>query len=71
MVEVLAAKELVSGEEVVFDIVPQIQVTLNKRQHILFNIGVRLPLNETPGRTAAVMAYLIWDWFDGGFLDGW
>jgi mono/diheme cytochrome c family protein len=71
MVEVLAAKELVSGEEVVFDIVPQIQVTLNKRQHILFNIGVRLPLNETSGRTAAVMAYLIWDWFDGGFLDGW
>jgi mono/diheme cytochrome c family protein len=71
MVELLAAKELVSGEKVVLDLVPQIQVTLNKRQHIRFNIGVRLPFNETEGRRAAVMAYLLWDWFDGAFFAGW
>jgi mono/diheme cytochrome c family protein len=71
MVELLAAKELVSGEKVVLDLVPQVQVTLNKRQHIRFNVGVRLPLNETAGRHAAVMAYLLWDWFDGAFFDGW
>ncbi|MBP1661480.1 MAG: cytochrome c, class, partial [Candidatus Aminicenantes bacterium] len=71
MVELLAAKELVSGEKIVLDVVPQMQVTLNKRRHILFNVGVRLPLNETSGRNLSVMAYLIWDWFDGAFFDGW
>ncbi len=71
MVELLAAKELVSGEKLLLDIVPQVQVTLNKRQHIMFNVGVRMPLNETPGRRFAVMAYLLWDWFDGAFFEGW
>lgn len=71
MVELLAAKELVSGEKIILDVVPQLQVTLNKRRHILFNVGVRLPLNETSGRNLSVMAYLIWDWFDGAFFDGW
>ncbi|MBN2369588.1 MAG: c-type cytochrome [Vicinamibacteria bacterium] len=71
MVELLTAKELVSGERIVLDIVPQVQVTLNKRQHIMFNIGVRMPLNQTTGRSATGMIYLIWDWFDGAFLDGW
>jgi len=71
MVELLAAKELVSGEKVVLDIVPQVQVTVNKRQHIFFNVGVRLPLNQTAGRSPTVMAYLIWDWFDGAFFAGW
>lgn len=71
MVEILAARELASGEKILLDIVPQVQVTLNKRQHIMFNVGVRLPLNETAGRHPAVMVYLIWDWFDGAFFDGW
>lgn len=71
MVELLAAKELVSGEKVLFDVVPQIQVTVNKRQHIMFNVGVRMPVNETSGRDFAVIAYLLWDWFDGAFFDGW
>lgn len=71
MVEVLAAKELAAGEKIIYDIVPQVQVTLNKRQHIMLNIGVRLPLNEREGRHPVVLAYLLWDWFDGAFFDGW
>ena len=71
MVEVLAARELTSDKKILFDVVPQIQVTLNKRQHIRFNVGVRLPLNETSDRNLAVMGYLLWDWFDGGFFEGW
>jgi hypothetical protein len=51
--------------------VPQIQVTLSKRKHIMFNIGVRLPLNETSDRNSAIMGYLLWDWFDGGLFEGW
>jgi mono/diheme cytochrome c family protein len=71
MVEILAAKELVSGEKIIYDIVPQIQITLNKRFHVRVNFGVRLPLNEAEGRQPVFMAYLLWDWFDGAFFDGW
>jgi mono/diheme cytochrome c family protein len=71
MVELLAAKELVSGEKIVLDLVPQLQVTLNKRQHIRLNVGVRVPFNQTAGRDVTVMAYLLRDWFDGAFFAGW
>ncbi len=71
MVEVLGVRELVRGEALVWDAVPQMQVTLSRRQHVMVNLGVRLPVNERRGRTAEVMAYLLWDWFDGGLFDGW
>lgn len=71
MVELLASRELESGANIHWDIVPQIQVTLNTRQHIMFNIGVRIPANHASNRDIQVMVYLLWDWFDGGFLEGW
>jgi mono/diheme cytochrome c family protein len=71
MVEFLAARELVEGEPTFWDILPQMQVTLNQRQHIMANFGVRLPLTETEGRDSQLVFYLLWDWFDGGFFEGW
>ncbi len=71
MVEVLGARELVSGEQTSWDYVPQIQVTLSTRQHIMLNIGARLPITNSSQRSTQVIAYLLWDWFDGGFFDGW
>jgi mono/diheme cytochrome c family protein len=71
MVEFLAARELESGEPVVWDLVPQVQVTLSRRQHIMINAGVRMPLNERGGRSPQVLTYFLWDWFDGGLFDGW
>ena len=71
MVELLAARELVSGESISWDVVPQMQVTLNKRRHIRFNFGVRIPVNKTAERDWQVMLYILWDWFDGGFFEGW
>jgi mono/diheme cytochrome c family protein len=71
MIEVLASRELVSGEDIVWDIMPEIQVTLNTRQHVMFNIGVRIPVTNASNRDFQVMAYLLWDWFDGGFFEGW
>lgn len=70
MVEVLGARELVSGAEVHWDLVPQFQVTLNTRQHVMANVGVRIPVDD-PGRDTQVVVYLLWDWFDGGFFAGW
>jgi mono/diheme cytochrome c family protein len=71
MIELLGARELVAGEPVTWDLVPQIQVSLSKRQHVLINGGVRIPLNERGERHAEVLTYFLWDWFDGGLFDGW
>jgi hypothetical protein len=71
MVEVLGARELARGEPVLWDVVPQMQVTLSKRQHIMMNVGVRVPVNERDARGNQVLTYLLWDWFDGGLFDAW
>ena len=67
----LTIRDLVSGAETKIDLVPQCQLSLNTRQHILFNIGARVPVAETAGRDVQLVFYLLWDWFDGGFFDGW
>jgi len=71
MLELLVGRDLVAGEDFVFDVVPQMQVTLNKRQHIMANVGVRLPLNKRDERDAQVLFYVLWDWFDGTLYEGW
>ncbi len=71
IVELLAAREMVSGAAVEWDAVPQMQVSLSTRQHVLVNLGVRLPLTQQAERPASVSVYLLWDWFDGGFFSGW
>jgi hypothetical protein len=71
MFEVLGSKELAAGEPVLWDVVPQVQVSLSTRQHILLNAGMRVPANSRQGRGSALMVYLLWDWFDGSFFSGW
>lgn len=71
MIEILADRELASGEKTNWDLVPQFQVTLSRRQHIRANIGVKLPVNDFSSRPAQIMFYLLWDWFDGGLRQGW
>ena len=71
MVEMLGARELGAGATTHWDVVPQMQVTLNTRQHVMLNAGVRIPVNERDGRPTQGMVYVLWDWFDGGFLAGW
>ena len=71
MVEVLGVRELESGAKAEWDLLPQMQVTLSKRQHIALSLGVRVPMNNAGPRATQVMFYLMWDWFDGGLRDGW
>jgi mono/diheme cytochrome c family protein len=71
MAEVLAGRDLETGAKTNWDIMPEVQVTLSKRQHVRANIGVQLPINNTMARTSQVVFYLLWDWFDGGLLEGW
>lgn len=71
MVELLGAVELESGSKVEWAVVPQVQVSLSKRQHILGNLGVRLPVTDADERPIRLLFYVLWDWFDGGLLQGW
>lgn len=72
MVEVLGVTEFKDEETVnELDLLPQVQITLNTRQHIMASFGVRFPVNRTAGRPTQVIFYLLWEWFDGGLFDGW
>ncbi|RPJ78551.1 MAG: cytochrome c [Acidobacteria bacterium] len=71
MVEVIGSREIEDGQKVHWDLLPQMQVTLNTRQHIMANVGVRLPVNQRTGRHAQLLFYVLWDWFDGGLFEGW
>lgn len=71
MIELLYQKDLASGFDANVAIAPQFQVALNARQHILFNFGAQIPVNNTDVRDTQYRIYLIWDWYDGAFFEGW
>jgi len=71
MIELLGAREIVAKGGPEWDLVPQMQVSLSDRQHVLLSLGVRVPVNERASRGASMLAYFLWDWFDGTLFDGW
>jgi hypothetical protein len=71
MLEVLAARELGGGHATEWDLVPQVQVTLSTRHHIRLDVGLRVPVTEAGPRPTRFVSYVLWDWFDGGLLEGW
>ena len=71
MVELIADRDLVSGATTTVDVIPELQIPMSKRMHILGNIGFKFPATNTEGRPRQVMFYVLWDWVDGGLLQGW
>jgi len=71
MVEVVADRDLVSGSTTNWDVVPEIQLPISKRMHILGSVGFRIPVNNTADRQKQVMFYVLWDWVDGSLKEGW
>jgi len=71
MVEFVAARDLVDHPKTDWDVVPQMQVTISKRQHIKADLGVRVPVNNAAGRQIQIVFYLLWDWQDGRLNEGW
>ena len=69
MVEILAAKP--QGASTEWDVVPQVQVSLSKLQHVLLSVGVRVPMTERDERKPQFLTYFLWDWFDGGLFQFW
>ena len=71
MLELITDRDLEDGAKTNVDVMPQFQVTLNRRQHVRVNVGLQVPVANTTGRSKQVVFYLLWDWFDGGLLEGW
>ncbi len=71
MLEFLARRDLVDAARTDWDILPQMQVTISRRQHIRGDLGVRIPASNTAGRPVQLMLYLLWDWGDGRLNEGW
>lgn len=71
IVEAVVTRELKSGVPMPLDLVPQFQVTLSRRQHVRASLGASVPTTNRAGRSTQVMAYVLWDWFDGLLLEGW
>jgi mono/diheme cytochrome c family protein len=71
MIEIVASRDLSQGARTDFDIVPQCQVTLNQRQHVIASLGYRIAVNDKQNRSSEVMLYVLWDWLDGKLTEGW
>lgn len=71
MVELLGSRDLVDGAKTDWDVLPEMQVTLSRRQHIRADLGVRAPFTDTAGRSPELYVYVLWDWADGKFWEGW
>jgi mono/diheme cytochrome c family protein len=69
MAEVTVNKRI--GADTDVDVVPQVQVSLSKLQHVLLSAGVRVPLDDHDLRKPTVLMYVLWDWFDGGLFQFW
>ena len=71
MMELLAARPLRDSAPMQWDVVPQVQVSLSRRHHVLLNGGLQFPVNDRRQRARTFRMYVLWDWFDGGLFDGW
>jgi len=71
MTEFVYDRDLVKGAGNNWDVIPEIQIPVSKRLHILGSIGYRIPINNTMGRPRQLMFYLLWDYVDGKLTEGW
>jgi len=71
MVEFAADRDLVTGSRTRWNVVPEMQVTISRRQHIRANVGFSQPFANTTGRQNQVVFYVLWDWADGKLTKGW
>jgi hypothetical protein len=71
MVEFLASRDFKPGAKTDWDVLPEMQVTVSRRQHVRVGFGVREPFTNTSGRNPQVLFYMLWDRADGKLWNGW
>lgn len=71
MVEFTSVRDFVPGAATEWDVLPEMQVTVSRRQHIRAAVGYRKPFTDVSGRAPQVDFYVLWDWAEGHFWEGW
>jgi mono/diheme cytochrome c family protein len=71
MVEILGTRDFKAGASNDWDVLPEMQITVSRRQHVRVGFGYREPFTDTAGRTPQAVFYLLWDRADGKIWDGW
>jgi mono/diheme cytochrome c family protein len=71
MVGVLGVSELGDEMTPAWAVTPQLHVTLNQRQHVMLVAGAKVPVSDFDPAGVEGRITLLWDWFDGGFFEGW
>jgi mono/diheme cytochrome c family protein len=71
MIEFVAKRDYMTGASTQWDVLPEMQVTVSRRQHIRAAAGYRKPFTDVSGRAPQVEFYVLWDWAEGHFWDGW
>ena len=71
MVEFLSRRDFKPGAATDWDILPELQITVSRRQHVRVGFGVRAPFTDTAGRPPQAMFYVLWDHADGKLWEGW
>jgi hypothetical protein len=71
MVELLATRDFQPGASTDWNVLPEMQITISRRQHVRTGFGVSEPFTNTSGRAPQVMFYLLWDRADGKLWNGW
>ena len=71
MLEFAAKRDYTPGASTEWDIIPEMQVTVSRRQHIRAAAGYRKPITNVSGRAPQVNFYILWDWAEGHFWNGW
>lgn len=71
MTEFVAKRDFMTGSGTDWDVLPEMQVTVSRRQHIRAAAGYRKPITNVSGRSGQVQFYILWDWAEGHFWEGW
>jgi mono/diheme cytochrome c family protein len=71
MVGVHGVSELGDDMTPAWAVAPQLHLTLNQRQHVMLVAGAKIPVTDFDPSGVQARVTLLWDWFDGGFFEGW
>jgi mono/diheme cytochrome c family protein len=71
MLELVSDRNFSVHDKTNWSIVPQMQVTLSRRQHVALGLGANIPVTSTDVRDTQAEIYLLWDWREGGLREGW
>ncbi|MEO8096551.1 MAG: cytochrome c [Acidobacteriota bacterium] len=69
--ELVGTRSFGRGQAWTLDVVPYMQVTVSRRQHMRLGLGVNIPAVNVQSRQTQVIMYMLWDVFDGGLTEGW